>query len=94
MNTEKDNILTDNTENISDSKQTFETNLGELERVVASLERGDVSLDEMLTLFERGVKLTKSCTAALDNAEQKITVLMRDKESGAIVERPFAAQAE
>ena len=44
--------------------------------------------------LEKGVKLTQNCTAALDSAEQKITVLMRDKESGSIVERPFAAQAE
>lgn len=93
MNTEKENILKNDNEN-NGSKQSFETNLAELEKVVASLEKGDVSLDEMLTLFEKGVKLTQSCTNALDSAEQKITVLMRDKESGLIVERPFAAQAE
>ena len=92
MNTEN-NILSDEKEN-DNSKQSFETNLGELEKVVAALEKGDVSLDEMLTLFEKGVKLTQNCTAALDCAEQKITVLMRDKESGSIVERPFAAQAK
>ena len=92
MNTEN-NILADEKEN-DNSKQSFETNLGELEKVVAALEKGDVSLDEMLTLFEKGVKLTQNCTVALDSAEQKITVLMRDKESGSIVERPFAAPAE
>lgn len=92
MNAEN-NILADEKEN-DNSKQSFETNLGELEKVVDALEKGDVSLDEMLTLFEKGVKLTQNCTAALDSAEQKITVLMRDKESGSIIERPFAAQAE
>ena len=50
MNTEN-NILADEKEN-DNSKQSFETNLGELEKVVAALEKGDVSLDEMLTLFE------------------------------------------
>ena len=63
MNTDN-NILADEKEN-DNSKQSFETNLGELEKVVAALEKGDVSLDEMLTLFEKGVKLTQNCTAAL-----------------------------
>ena len=75
MNTDN-NILADEKEN-DNSKQSFETNLGELEKVVAALEKGDVSLDEMLTLFEKGVKLTQNCTVALDSAEQKITFLMR-----------------
>lgn len=94
MSAETENITMNENSNKGNSKQSFETSLSELERVVAALEKGDVSLEEMLVLFEKGVNLTKSCTAALDSAEQKITVLMRDKDSGAIVERPFAAQAE
>lgn len=73
-------------------KQDFESGLKELESVVKALELGEVSLDEMLTLFENGIKLTKNCTKLLDEAEQKITVLMKDKDSGELVEQPFAAE--
>jgi len=64
------------------TKQTpdFEGNLKELENVVRQLESGDVTLSEMLSLFERGVVLTKTCTGLLDNAEQKISVLMKNAD--------------
>lgn len=74
---------------MSSKKNSFETDLTELESVVKALEAGDVSLDEMLGLFEKGIKLTKSCTKLLDDAEQKITILMKDSESGELVEQPF-----
>lgn len=73
-------------------KQDFETNLKELESVVKSLESGEVGLDEMLSLFENGIKLTKNCTKILDEAEQKITVLMKEKDSGELVQQPFSAE--
>ena len=73
------------------SKNSFEKNLGELEQVVKALEASDVSLDEMIALFEKGVRLTGECTAALNAAEQKITVLMKNRDSGDPVEEPFAA---
>ena len=46
----------------------FEENLKELESIVKKLESGDVSLDEMLELFEQGIARTKECTAQLKNA--------------------------
>ena len=58
------------------NKGVFEENLKELEQTVKKLEEGNVSLDEMLTLFENGIRLTKSCTAQLDEAEQKINILL------------------
>ena len=58
-----------------ENRELFEKNLKELEVVVKELEGGDVTLDQMLELFEKGVKLTKQCTAALDAAEQKINIL-------------------
>lgn len=76
------------------NKQDFEMNLKELETVVKTLEAGEVSLDEMLALFEKGIGLTKNCTKLLDEAEQKITVLMKDKDSGEMVEQPFAGLNE
>jgi exodeoxyribonuclease VII small subunit len=55
----------------------FEHSLGELESIVARLERGELSLEESLQQFERGVGLTRICQSALQQAEQKIEVLMR-----------------
>lgn len=74
----------------NDNKQGFEKSLSELETVVKALEGSDIALDEMIELFERGVKLTRECTCALDNAEQKITVLMKNRDSGEMEEKPFA----
>ena len=73
------------------AKDNFESNLKELENVVKSLESTDVSLDEMLQLFEKGISLTKKCTSALDNAEQKITILMNNRETGESEEEPFSS---
>ncbi|ALP51872.1 exodeoxyribonuclease VII small subunit [Candidatus Tenderia electrophaga] len=57
----------------------FETALAELEGLVETLEQGDISLEESLKLFERGVTLTRSCQQALQQAEQKVQILM-DKD--------------
>ena len=74
-------------------KESFENNLKELEMVVKTLESSDISLDEMLELFERGVALTKSCTQQLENAEQKITVLMKNR-NGEMTEEDFKSLGE
>lgn len=78
----------------SENKVMFESNLKELEGVVRQLESGDVTLDDMLGLFEKGIKLTRSCTAALDAAEQKISVLMKNRETGELQEQPFGGAQE
>lgn len=57
----------------------FETALAELEGLVETLEQGDISLEESLKLFERGVTLTRNCQQALQQAEQKVQILM-DKD--------------
>jgi exodeoxyribonuclease VII small subunit len=59
----------------------FERSLAELETIVEKLEQGDLSLDESLKHFERGVQLTRLCQGALKQAEQKVEILMR--KSGA-----------
>jgi exodeoxyribonuclease VII small subunit len=55
----------------------FEAAFAELEAIVEALEQGDLSLDESLQRFERGVQLTRACQAALKNAEQKVEILLR-----------------
>jgi exodeoxyribonuclease VII small subunit len=54
----------------------FETALAELEALVEKMEQGDLTLDESLRQFERGVQLTRSCQQALQEAEQKVQLLL------------------
>lgn len=66
----------------------FEGHLAELEALVDALERGDLTLEESLATFERGVLLTRTCQKALDAAEQRVRILTSTAE-GAEPE-PFA----
>ncbi|MGD8673069.1 MAG: exodeoxyribonuclease VII small subunit [Thiogranum sp.] len=54
----------------------FEAALAELEALVEKMEQGELSLDDSLKHFERGVQLTRSCQQALKDAEQKVQVLL------------------
>ena len=55
----------------------FEQALGELETVVERLEHGDLPLEEALKQFERGVELARSCQVSLEQAEQKVAILLK-----------------
>jgi exodeoxyribonuclease VII small subunit len=57
----------------------FEEHLTQLETVVERLERGDLSLDESVRLFENGVKLSSACKKELEQAEGRIQVLVEGK---------------
>jgi exodeoxyribonuclease VII small subunit len=57
----------------------FESDLKKLEDVVERLERGDLTLDDSVKLFEEGVKLSNACKAELDKAEGKIQVLVQGR---------------
>ncbi len=65
---------------MADSKPGFEEQLKELEQIVTRLEQGDVSLEESLKLFEKGVHLARACQAALEEAEQKVQILTRNDD--------------
>lgn len=54
----------------------FENALEELESLVTAMERGELSLEESLAAFEKGIKLTRECQTALKLAEQKVQVLI------------------
>ncbi len=69
-------------------KVDFETSMLRLEEIVGLLERGEAPLEQAMKLFEEGAKLLRECTAALDAAEQKVTILTAG-EQGEPVERPF-----
>ncbi len=61
---------------------TFENNLGQLEKIVESLEEGTATLNESLKAFEKGIKLSRDCHNELDKAEKKVEILI--KENGEI----------
>jgi exodeoxyribonuclease VII small subunit len=54
----------------------LEKSLAELEKIVATLEEGDIPLEQALKQFEKGIKLSRDCQTALQSAEQRVQVLM------------------
>ena len=56
----------------------FESALAELEALVQRMETGSLSLEESLEAFERGVRLTRQCQSALEQAELRVKALMQD----------------
>ena len=70
----------------------FEKALAELEQLVETMEKGELTLEESLVQFERGVTLTRACQKALSEAEQKVRILTRDNESAELAE--FAADSD
>jgi len=58
----------------------FNKGLTELEQIVKQMDSADLSLDESIKLFEKGVSLTKLCQKALQDTEAKISLLINDKD--------------
>ena len=54
----------------------FESALKELESLVEKMEQGDIRLEDSLQYFERGIELTRHCQQALQEAEQKVQILL------------------
>jgi exodeoxyribonuclease VII small subunit len=54
----------------------FEKSLDELEQLVGRMEQGDLSLDESLQSFERGIALYRNCQGALDKAKLRVSQLL------------------
>lgn len=63
------------TSEVNTPTQSFEDALTELESLVDTLEQGDLTLEQSLAAFERGIKLTRTCQTALDKAEQQVRIL-------------------
>ena len=60
---------------MAESKFDFEKSLNELEKIISKLESNECTLEESISLFEKGVKYTNECKKALEKAEKKITML-------------------
>ena len=67
---------------------SFEESLKKLEAIVDQLEKGDLSLEESIKLFEEGVGLSAACKKELDAAEGKVQMLMKQRD-GSLKAEPF-----
>ena len=70
------------------AEKRFEEAMKRLEAIVENLERGDLSLEESLKIFEEGMGLVNFCSKKLEEAEQKVTLLVKEG-SGQYVQQPF-----
>ena len=61
-----------------ETKESFETALSRLEQIVSALEKGDLSLEDSLKLYEEGIARARFCQERLEEAESKIEVLSQD----------------
>ena len=73
---------------MSKEKVNFEETIKKLETIANELETGDLSLDDTITKFEEGIKLSNQCTKMLDEAEKKISILI--KKDNEIIEQDFS----
>ena len=72
---------------MSKEKVNFEETITKLELIANELETGNLNLDESVEKFEEGMKLSKECTKMLDDAEKRISILIK-KDDG-IIEEDF-----
>jgi exodeoxyribonuclease VII small subunit len=67
---------------------SFEESLTKLEEIVAQLERGDLSLEDSVKLFEDGTRLSTECRKQLEDAEGKVELLVKQRD-GSVKREPF-----
>ncbi len=58
---------------------SFESDLNRLKKIVETLENGNLSLEDSLNYFEEGIRMYRKCSTVLNNAEQKILLLLDDE---------------
>jgi exodeoxyribonuclease VII small subunit len=67
---------------------SFEESLTKLEEIVAQLERGDLSLEDSVRMFEEGSRLSAECRRQLEEAEGKVEMLVKQRD-GSVKREPF-----
>lgn len=78
---------------MNQENKTFEENMHRLEQIVRAMERGDVSLDESLKLFQEGTQLVQQCGKLLDEAELEVRKVVAGAD-GRPVEEVFVDESE
>jgi len=76
----------------NDAPASFETALTELEQIVTRLESGDLPLEVALSVCERGVQLARQGQTKLQQAEQRVQILLSEQEEAPLT--PFTPDAE
>lgn len=70
--------------------KSFEEKMADLEKIVTELEKGDLNLDDSVSKFEEGIRISKECNKILEEAEKKITILLN--QDGQVKEENFEAE--
>lgn len=70
----------------------FEKKLTRLEEIVANMESGDLTLENSLKLFEEGIRLSRECHGQLEQAEQKVKLLLQINPDGTAVTEDFKVE--
>jgi len=73
---------------MSEKKMSFEESLNRLDKIVQEMESGEMELDAMISAFEEGQRLVKSCSAKLNEVEKKIEKVVKSA-AGEIITEPF-----
>ena len=68
-------------------EMSFEDSMKKLEEIAAELEKNDLDLDSSVTKFEEGMKLSKQCSKMLEDAEKRISILIKTDDG--LVEEDF-----
>ena len=74
------------------NKLKFEEAMQELENIAKELESGKLDLEQSVSKFEEGMELSKECNLLLENAEKRITILLKDGDN--IKEENFIQEEE
>ncbi len=75
------------------AKKSFEQAMQMLEKIVQELESGDLPLEKAMSKFEEGIQLTRFCSQKLDETEQKINLLLQDRQ-GKVTIQSFETEDE
>ncbi len=75
------------------AEKSFEEAMQRLEEITQNLESGDLSLEDSIEIFEEGMKLAKFCTKKLEEAEKKVTRLVKEGE-GKFSQQPFEIEED
>ena len=73
-----------------DKNKNFEEQIEKLENIVKELEKGDLNLDDSVSKFEEGIKISKACNEILETAEKKISILVN--QNGEMKEEDFKTE--
>jgi exodeoxyribonuclease VII small subunit len=72
-----------------EKRESFEGLMQTLENIVQTLEKGDLNLDDSVSKFEEGMRISKQCSKMLEDSEKKISILL-EKSNGEIEEENFS----